>query len=381
MNMSLYDSGRNYNACIVAESGSGKSFFTNELISSELSLGGQVWAIDVGRSYEKYCKSVGGEFIHFGPDSDICLNPFESVENYDEEADVLAALLVAMAAPRESLTNLQFSELRRIISEQWDVHNRSMTIDLVADALKDSSDQRVRDVGTQLWSFTSKGEYGKYFVGRNNVKFQNRFTVLELEELKGRKQLQTVVLLQLIMQIQNSMYLGQMSDRGRHKVVIIDEAWDLLTQGEVATFIEHGYRRFRKYGGAAVVVTQGLAELYASEQGTAIVNNSTNMYLLGMKSEAVDAIAKEGRLSIGPGGFQLLKTVRTDKGRYSEIFCRTDYGAGIGRLIVDKFRYLLYSTHPDDVGAIARQQALHPGIDVAQAIHRVMEERGWNNAA
>lgn len=378
MNMSLFDSGRNYNCCIVAESGSGKSFLTNEIISSELSLGGQAWVVDVGRSYEKYCRSVGGEFIHFGAGSDICLNPFQIVEDYAEEADVLAGLIVAMAAPNEALTNLQFTELRRTISELWDEYQRSMTIDHVAERLKKHTDQRVQDVGTQLWSFTSKGEYGKYFVGRNNVRFQNRFTVLELEELKGRKQLQTVVLLQLILQIQNNMYLGV---RDRHKVVIIDEAWDLLTQGEVAKFIEHGYRRFRKYGGSAVVVTQGLAELYASDTGRAIVDNSTNMYLLGMKPAAVNAIQKEGRLSLGEGGYQLLKTIHTRKGVYSEVFCITDHGTGIGRLIVDKFRYLLYSTHPDDVQAIWRHQRQNPGMTVAEAINCVIEERGWQNAA
>ncbi|ORP14430.1 hypothetical protein B7943_12470, partial [Vibrio cholerae] len=75
----------------------------------------------------------------------------------------------------------------------------------------------------------------------------------ELEELKGRKHLQQVVLLQLIYQIQQEMYLGE---RDRRKIVFIDEAWDLLTQGDVGKFIETGYRRFRKYGGSAVTVTQ-----------------------------------------------------------------------------------------------------------------------------
>ncbi|KJJ58604.1 hypothetical protein VC77_00660, partial [Vibrio cholerae] len=68
-------------------------------------------------------------------------------------------------------------------------------------------------------------------------------TVLELEELKGRKHLQQVVLLQLIYQIQQEMYLGE---RDRRKIVFIDEAWDLLTQGDVGKFIETGYRTISK---------------------------------------------------------------------------------------------------------------------------------------
>jgi conjugal transfer ATP-binding protein TraC len=101
--------------------------------------------------------------------------------------------------------------------------------------------------------------------------------VLELEELKGRKHLQQVILLQLIFQIQQAMYLGE---RGRQKLVLIDEAWDLLTQGDVATFIEHGYRRFRKYNGAAITVTQSLADLYANPTGRAIADNSAHTLLL-----------------------------------------------------------------------------------------------------
>ena len=90
MSVSLYDSGSNYNCCIAAQSGSGKSFLVNEIISSYLSEGGQCWVIDVGRSYEKkLCEVYDGEFLQFGQDSGICLNPFEIVEDYDEEADVL----------------------------------------------------------------------------------------------------------------------------------------------------------------------------------------------------------------------------------------------------------------------------------------------------
>jgi len=370
MSLSLYDSGSNYNTTIAAQSGSGKSFLTNEIISSTLSMGGRVWVIDVGRSYEKLSELLDGDFIHFGKGTDACLNPFELVKEYEDEEDVLVGLVAAMMAPTDHLDDLQTQWLKRGMREVWEARRTTMTVDDLANWFLGQDDVRMRDMGAQLYSFTAKGQYGRYFNGQNNISFGNRFTVLELEELKGRKHLQQVVLLQLIYQIQQEMYLGE---RDRPKVVIIDEAWDLLMQGDVARFIEHGYRRFRKYGGAAVTITQGVADLYNAPTGRAIVENSANMYLLGQKPEAIDALRKENRLPLSEGGYELLKTVHTVPGSYSEIFCITDYGAGIGRLIVDPFRQLIYSTKADEVTAIKRKTA--QGRTVREAVYELIEER------
>ena len=189
--------------------------------------------------------------------------------------------------------------------------------------------------------------------------------VLELEELKGRKHLQQVVLLQIIYQIQQLMYQRQ-DERDRPKLVLIDEAWDLLTAGDIAKFIETGYRRFRKYGGAAVTITQGVEDLYNSPSGRAIAENSANMYLLGQKAEAITALEKAGRLPLTPAGYALLKSVHTEPGAYSEILCLTERGLGIGRLIVDPYKRLLYSTRAEDVAAI--NGLLAQGLTQTQAI-------------
>ncbi len=371
MNFDLFDSETNYNATVAAQSGSGKSFLTNYLITSYLSSGAQIWVIDVGRSYEKLCHAFNGDFIEFTEKSEICLNPFELVEQYSEEEDVLVGLVSAMAAPTQPLSDLQVAGLKRHLAKVWLEKGKSMLVDDIEQSLLSDEDEPVKNIGKQLYTFTSAGQYGKYFNGKNTVAFNNPFTVLELEELKGRKHLQQVVLLQLIYQIQQNMYLG---DRDRRKIVIIDEAWSLLTEGDVAKFIEHGYRRFRKYGGSAITITQSVNDLYANPTGRAIAENSANTFLLGQKKEAINQIKKDERLPLSEGGYEFLKTVHTVKGQYSEIFMMTDRGSGVGRLTVDRYSLLLYSTAPEDVQAI--NNYVKQNFSTAEAIKAVINDRG-----
>ena len=73
---------------------------------------------------------------------------------------------------------------------------------------------------------------------------------------------------------------------------------------------------------------------------------------------------------IGEAGFTFLKSVHTVVGQYSEIFFVTSYGVGIGRLMVDKYTKLLYSTHPDDIKKIAERT--RRGMNTAQAIEDIL---------
>ena len=68
----------------------------------------------------------------------------------------------------------------------------------------------------------------------------------------------------------------------------------------------------------------------------------------------------EKRLPLSDGGYTLLKTVHTVPGAYSELFYLGESGPGIGRLIVDPYKQVLYSTRPDDIAAIkaSRQKGL-----------------------
>lgn len=370
MSLSLHDSNTNKNLVVAAESGSGKSFLVNELIFSYLSEGAQVWVIDAGKSYEKLAEILEGDFLHFEESTGICLNPFELIENYEDEEDAIVSIVSMMASAKGLLDEWQISALKQVMSRVWEEKRKAMIVDDIAAACLESHDQRLRDIGQQLYGFTSQGSYGKYFSQKNNVNFQNQFTVLELDELQGRKHLRQVVLLQLIYQIQQEVFLGE---RNRKKVVIVDEAWDLLKEGEVATFMEHAYRKFRKYGGSVVIATQSVNDLYENAVGRAIAENSASMYLLGQTEESVESVKRSGRLALSDGGFHLLKTVHTIQGVYSEIFVKSKAGMGVGRLIVGDFQKLLYSTDPVDVNAIKGFESR--GMGIAEAINAVIESR------
>lgn len=390
MSFSLHDTGSNMNGVIAAQSGMGKSFVTNELISSYMSVGAQVWVIDVGKSYERLCELYAGDFVQFGSNSKSCLNPFPLINSLDgtdatrapgiqisadsnsddAEEDAILGILIAMAVNNEQLSDLQTAELRRILNEQWRIHFRDTTVDHIEQACLQHKDSRVRDVGTQLYPFTSKGAYSRFFSGPNTVDFKNQFTVLELEELKGRAHLQKVVLLQLIYQIQQEMYHG---DRSKKKLVIIDEAWDLLSGGDISKFIINGYRRFRKYGGSVVIVTQSINDLYSNSTGQAIAENSATTLLLGQKRSTIVDLQKSGRVQLSDWQFEQLKTVHTVKGVYSEMYIMSEGGNGIGRLVVSDKTKLIYSTTAEEVGALNKLQK--SGLTMMQAVQELLRQR------
>lgn len=374
MSLSLHDSDTNKNAVIAAESGSGKSFLLNEIIVSYLSEGAQVWVIDAGKSYKKLNEQLDGDFLQFDEASQICLNPFELIDDWKEDEDTISALIAAMASEKEKLSDFQMAGLKQILKMLWEQKGQQMTIDDIAEHCLNHPEQRMIDIGQQLFSFTSRGGYGQYFHGHNTMRFENPFTVLELDELQGRTHLRQVVLMQLIFQIQREMYLGE---RNRKKIMIIDEAWDLIKSGPVSVFIEHGFRKFRKYGGSAIIATQSLNDLYENPVGRAIAENANMMLLLGQKPETIASIRESGRLVLSDGGFNLLSTVASVGGVYSEIFVKSGHtGVGVGRLIVSNFEKMLFSTAPEDVNAI--DTYTKQGMDITSAINAVLRDRGLN---
>lgn len=357
-----------YSGIVAASTGAGKSFFVNELAVSYLGVGAKVWIIDVGRSYEKLCKVVGGDFIVFGGEKPACINPFARIKDLNEEMPILKAIVAQMAS-REQLDELMLSYIEEAIKENYEAKGNKMTVTDIAEYLKNGGDEKQVELSKRLYPYTAVGSYEAYFEGEYSLNPQANFIVMELEELKSKKDLQEVVLLTLIYQIQQ-----EMMGREQMKLVIIDEAWDLLRGGNTTAFMETAYRRFRKYKGACISITQSINDFYNLPAGTAIMENADFFFLLRQRVESIEALKKSNRLILSEGLYDILMSVHTDSGNYSEIFCYTPIGSAVGRLVVDRFTQLLYTTKAEEVVKI--QGYVKAGMSIPEAINKIIDEEG-----
>lgn len=276
--------------------------------------------------------------------------------------------IVAQMASSQALDELSLAFIEEAVQNQFAKKGRAMTVTDVAEFLASGSDPVQKELSKRLYPYTAKGAYASYFEGESTLNPKQRYVVLELEDLKAKKDLQEVVLLTLIFQINQDV----IRDRTEKKIVIIDEAWDLLTGGNTTEFMEAAYRRFRKYQGACISITQSINDFYRIPAGQAIIENADFMFLFRQRLESIEALKRSQRVSLSDGAYEILKSVHTDSGNYSEVFIYTPVGFTVGRLIIDRFFQLLYTTRPDEYGRL--EEYTLGGLSISEAILKVMEE-------
>jgi conjugal transfer ATP-binding protein TraC len=357
----------NYNVAIAAASGRGKSVLTQEYIVAMLGAGARVWVIDVGRSYEKTCRLLGGEFIEFLPDKHISLNPFTFITQFETSLELLKPLTAAMVRPSGNASDEEITYLEKALKAAWQSKGNQGTLTDVALWLNKQEDSICKNLSHLLYPYTQQGMYGRYFEGPCTLHLDNPFIVLELEELKSKKDLQKVMLLVLMYQISERMYLGS---REQMKSCIIDEAWDLLSGDNIsaAQFIETGYRRARRYNANFVTITQSINDYFKNATSIAAYENSDNNLILGQKPEAIDQLKTSQRLSLDNFTEKLLKSLKkTDD--YSECIIKSPMGLSVHRILLDPYSRILYSSKGDEFEAVKAWQA--KGYSLQDAIAKV----------
>jgi len=396
VSIDLFDKrANNMNALVAAETGSGKSFFTNYVVFNYYASGGIVRIIDIGGSYKKLCKILGGVFIEFSKNSNIVLNPFSHVVDINEDASTITAILSQMAfsATKMVPTETERTLIKNAVHFAYDNNGSEADIDTVyeylssfpkyADEVIDINCKGNEDciadlrllaskLAFNLRDFTTQGPYGHWFNGPSTLDIsKDEFVVLELEELKKQPELFRVITLQVLNYVTQDLYL---SDRSRKRLIIFDEAWQFFKEGDMLrNIIEEGYRRARKYGGSFTTITQSLLDLEMfGAVGDVIRDNSAYKFFL--ESPSFEKAKDRKIIDYDPFLMQLLKSTKSPKPRYSEIFMDTPIGVGIARLVVDPFSYYLFTS---DAGEIAQiEKLVASGMSYAEAIREMVKKRG-----
>jgi conjugal transfer ATP-binding protein TraC len=364
----------NYNVAVAATSGAGKSVLCQELLFNVLRQGGRAWVFDRGRSYMNFNRLMGGEFLDFGDRTrKISLNPFTHIKSWEgddetgSERVMLRALIAHMISPDTALPQQALAWIEQALNAVWEAEGRQAEITSLHDYFQKSDDIRQRDLADALFPFTKTGSYGVFFAGPSNISLDADFVVLEMQDLDPMPDLQTVVLLLLMMRITQTMYLGQ---RGtRRQLCVIDEAWKLLGKGNAGDFVTEGYRTARKFGGSFLTITQGVNDYYKSGTAQACLENSDWMFLLRQQDASLRQLVKTDRLPAGDDVLEILRSLHTMSGKYSEIAVISPEGLAIGRLVIDPFAEKLYSTRAEEFSQI--QQAVRSGASLGHAIEQV----------
>ncbi|WP_414039369.1 TraC family protein [Acidithiobacillus sp. M4-SHS-6] len=347
----------NYNFVIVAASGSGKSFLAQDIIGDFLAKEGYVFVIDAGRSYFEMCEDQGGVNLVFRPEDPVDLNPFDSIDTENdlkENMELLLGVVRYMAFPHsEQVGDFEYAKMEQAIDAAWRQKRGDTRIADVEEILASNEDSRVRDIAAQMRPFVH-GRHAAWFNGEGRkIDFYGaKFVVTEMDDLKSQGSLRDVVLTLMMNRIAHAMYLADAKVEGGAKVpklMLIDEAWDLLANNRAGDFIERAYRTYRKYRGSAGVITQSFKDFDKSAAATAAYENAAWLFMLRQKPESLEAAFTSGKL-MGDDEYtkQLLRSVHTVPGAYSEIYVRCDEGQGVYRFIADPYAYWLYTTAPTD---------------------------------
>ena len=374
----------NYNVAVTGKSGSGKSVLMQELVAGIVGAGGEAVVIDDGRSFQHTAEALGGAFIAFGTDP-ACLNPFAMIDaetahrdgDYREECfAMLAGVLARMCRRRGSIDDIEAALVSEAIAAAWDEGGNAADLGTVRTHLASREDRRAKDMATALGPWCPGGAMGRLFAGAETPKLDAALTVFELAELKGRGDVQGVVLMLVVFLSTQRMYHGP---RTRAKAIVIDEAWDLLSGEDSRAFLEGAARRARKYRGALVTGTQSVNDYYANAAARAAWENSDWVIFLAQKDESVELLKQEKRIHCDPGMERALKSLTTADGRFAELVLHGPDGWRVLRLVLDPWSVALFSSRGPAFAAVERLKA--QGLSTAEAIDRLAAGGGVDDPA
>jgi len=297
---------QNANMVVFATSGAGKSYAVKLEVLRSLMMGVDVIIIDPEMEYTHLSEAVGGTYINISLASESKVNPFDLPRPVGQQVsteDVIRSAVITL----KGLIRIMFGVLT---AQEDSLMDRALLETFAKKDITPSSDlatveppimQDLLDVlqgmeGSESLSIKlekyTNGTFSGLFNSPTNVNMNNQLVIFSVRDLED--ELRPMAIYTLINYIWNIVR----SER-KKRILVIDEAWWLMTHEDSAKFIFALVKRCRKYYLGVTTITQDVNDFLQSQYGRAIVTNSALQMLLRQSPAAVDNIQKVFLLTEG----------------------------------------------------------------------------------
>ena len=317
---------------VAGKSGSGKSVTLKLITSRTVATGIRTIVFDPEREYQRVIKELlGGEYVQFKAGVKSGINVLDIDEEYDEGGRYVVDIYGKITSIRALLGAYMRNFAGRPLSP--------VEITSLEEAIKELYAERgITQEPESLYIEGSEERDGRYKVGRIKKKMP------VLSELKGKLVKKGICeeLCELVkplvgdgslamfdcettIDLKKSLAIGfdlrEIRDEftkflvtlvlfdfvwakfvqkdNLKKSIVLDEAWMFVKYPESARYLEEIARRGRKYKASLIIATQNIEEFINREEGRAIINSCSTMFLLLQNAAVVRDIVEHFNLSEG----------------------------------------------------------------------------------
>ena len=310
----------NGNAVVFAKSGAGKSFTVKLEALRSMMMGTEIFIIDPENEYQQMCEAVGGTYIRLSLSSQTRINPFDlpQVIDTDEADNALRSNLITLhgllrlmmggaqaqmqgnnqAAMAPTMSPSEEADLDAALIETYakaGITNDPLTHGSQPPTINDLYETLLHMGGNgpqlaqRLRKYTT-GTFAGIFSQQSNVDINNPMVVFNIRDLED--ELRPVAMFIVL----NFIWNKTKSDQKR-RMLIVDEAWQLMKYEDSANFMFSLAKRARKYNLGITTISQDVEDFMGSRMGRAIVANSSVQILLKQSTSAVDVLADVFKLT------------------------------------------------------------------------------------
>ena len=309
----------NGNSVVFAKSGAGKSFTVKLEALRSLMMGTEIFIIDPENEYERMCDAVGGAYVRLSLNSATRINPFDlpQVVDTDEADNALRSNLITLhgllrlmmggaqaqmmgtgTVMAPALNPVEEADLDAALIETYakaGITNDPLTHTSPPPTISDLYDTLLHMGGTgpqlaqRLRKYTT-GTFAGIFSQQSNIDINNPLVVFNIRDLED--ELRPVAMYIVLNYIWNKTKSDQ-----KRRILIVDEAWQLMKYEDSANFLFSLAKRARKYNLGITTVTQDVEDFMGSRMGRAVVANASMQFLLKQSPSAVDVLSDVFKLT------------------------------------------------------------------------------------